>query len=533
MPELTASSPISAEISTSDKPIGTKHITENGVYDVSVYKNANVAVPEPEGNIELTHNEQTYDVADKATATVNLPLQTLTVHPSINDIIIRPSQGYEGIKKLTMTAVTAAIDSNIQPENITYGKSILGVNGSLMPPTIIQKSITVNGTYAAEDDNADGYSEVTVNVPIPAPAEEKAVNFYNYLGELIYGLTFQEALALTEMPPAPDIDGMDFQEWNWSLATVQAYAQNKIRVTVGAIYDTDDHSTRFYFHNEKYTALDELTIGVQMDANTSATIDWGDGTTTTLENTSSLRANLTATKNDYAIASETKIIIVSIHGKIYSLFRQGYQTICFAGNEMLLKKVEVGSDCSTIGEYAFNGSFIFLPNLSAISIANGVVSLGNIWARTLTKLKALCFPTSLSSISGSAPNNYSISILSYAENSPKLGVWDSANSLSWLNLPPLINAINAYAYRYARALTYIYIPKTVSSIGTYAFAGSGLRVVDLSGFEDYSTVPSLENTNAFPGSAIFLVKNQEMLDAFEAATNWSTYAGRYQIKDAV
>lgn len=32
-------------------------------------------------------------------------------------------------------------------------------------PTLITKQITANGTYSAEDDNADGYSEVTVAVP--------------------------------------------------------------------------------------------------------------------------------------------------------------------------------------------------------------------------------------------------------------------------------------------------------------------------------------------------------------------------------
>lgn len=31
-------------------------------------------------------------------------------------------------------------------------------------PTLVQKSITLNGTYDPDDDNADGYSEVTVNV---------------------------------------------------------------------------------------------------------------------------------------------------------------------------------------------------------------------------------------------------------------------------------------------------------------------------------------------------------------------------------
>lgn len=34
-------------------------------------------------------------------------------------------------------------------------------------PTLIEKSITSNGAYIAENDNADGYSKVTVNVGVP------------------------------------------------------------------------------------------------------------------------------------------------------------------------------------------------------------------------------------------------------------------------------------------------------------------------------------------------------------------------------
>lgn len=36
--------------------------------------------------------------------------------------------------------------------------------------TLIEKSITTNGTYNASDDNADGYSKVMVNVPVYMPA---------------------------------------------------------------------------------------------------------------------------------------------------------------------------------------------------------------------------------------------------------------------------------------------------------------------------------------------------------------------------
>ena len=35
-------------------------------------------------------------------------------------------------------------------------------------PTLITKQITENGTYASADDNADGYSEVEVNVDLKA-----------------------------------------------------------------------------------------------------------------------------------------------------------------------------------------------------------------------------------------------------------------------------------------------------------------------------------------------------------------------------
>ena len=47
-------------------------------------------------------------------------------------------------------------------------------------PTLISKSITQNGTYDAEDDNADGYDEVTVAVPassfIPTYTETQIVD---------------------------------------------------------------------------------------------------------------------------------------------------------------------------------------------------------------------------------------------------------------------------------------------------------------------------------------------------------------------
>ena len=45
------------------------------------------------------------------------------------------------------------------------GSLALGSGGGGSEPTLITKNITENNTYNAEDDGADGYSSVTVNVP--------------------------------------------------------------------------------------------------------------------------------------------------------------------------------------------------------------------------------------------------------------------------------------------------------------------------------------------------------------------------------
>lgn len=42
-----------------------------------------------------------------------------------------------------------------------YAKAIVSVN-----PTLVQKTITANGNYNASSDNADGYSGVSVNIPL-------------------------------------------------------------------------------------------------------------------------------------------------------------------------------------------------------------------------------------------------------------------------------------------------------------------------------------------------------------------------------
>lgn len=64
-------------------------------------------------------------------------------------------------------------DIELTENNRTYNVSPFATATTAIPePVLIAKQIAENGTYSAEDDNADGYSEVTVDVPAAIPIDE-------------------------------------------------------------------------------------------------------------------------------------------------------------------------------------------------------------------------------------------------------------------------------------------------------------------------------------------------------------------------
>ena len=136
----------------------------------------------------------TYTPAEMAPAILNLEAgegpainnQDKTVTPTTNQQLITADSGYTGLGIVTVQG-----DTDLIAGNIKSGVDIFGITGTLtadypvlteatnstgitanittieQPLELSVKNITASGTYSANADNVDGYSQVVVDVPIP------------------------------------------------------------------------------------------------------------------------------------------------------------------------------------------------------------------------------------------------------------------------------------------------------------------------------------------------------------------------------
>jgi hypothetical protein len=106
----------------------------------------------PEGELSITENGR-YDVTDKATAIVNVPAivpNLITKEVTVNGTYKATNEGADGYSEFTV--------------NVEGGET-----------TLTTKEITENGTYDPSNDGADGYSSVTVKVATDATATSETV----------------------------------------------------------------------------------------------------------------------------------------------------------------------------------------------------------------------------------------------------------------------------------------------------------------------------------------------------------------------
>lgn len=102
------------------------------------------------------------------------PNQEKTVSASTSDVIVTPDDGFGGLSKVTVNAVTSSIDSDIKPENIKTGVNILGVSGNL--PEFIPESIIVNPTTEQQTITPTPGKTAITNITVSPVTNEIDIN---------------------------------------------------------------------------------------------------------------------------------------------------------------------------------------------------------------------------------------------------------------------------------------------------------------------------------------------------------------------
>lgn len=388
-----------------------------------------------------------------------------------------------------------------------------------------EKMIFPDGFVSVIDGIETGGGSAPVVVEEP---EEKAVNFYDYDGRRLFSYTTEEAAALTELPTPPARDGIQFQEWNWTLAEIKKAKA----ADIGANCTTTDGKTRLYIKIENQARKD-MTINLYQNTAGDISVDWGDGSAAETSDT----AGDISLPHTYDSAGEYTITLTVKVGAKAGLghFSSPYKQILtgsgtnpdadtFSSNvhTNALIRAEIGNDIADIESEAFYGC----ENLESINIPTSIAYI---------KSDAFLDCRRLQWIS----NKHMLMMYNYAltENGLQRAAFGgggyafgSSNAfqknkdLRRAVLPTHYSAIMSSDYNSCTALVEVICNNNIKKIGSMAFFGCySLKKVDLT---RNTEIPTLESYNAFQKTAsdLEILVPAALADEWKAATNWTTYA---------
>lgn len=212
----------------------------------------------------------------------------VVAEPSKSHKTITPSPGYDAVKRVELSAVTANIDENIIPENIKEGATILGVTGVYDGvEDLTLQSKTVNPTSNSQgvdvtyDDNFDALKSVHVN-PIKASMVEGLLPSIIKKGEKVleltgtYGPTSQSKIvypSLNDQTITPD-SGIEFLRQVEVKKVTSGIDSNispgNIREGVSILGIEGNYSGNFIYQSKNATLSTEQDITYVADAGYSA-----------------------------------------------------------------------------------------------------------------------------------------------------------------------------------------------------------------------------------------------------------------------
>ena len=360
-----------------------------------------------------------------------------------------------------------------------------------------------------------------------APGTPGDITFYDYDGTIVTSWTLSELATKTALPDYPSHNGLICQGWNWLLADLKTTNR---KMNVGAMYITDDGKTRIYIRLEEGRTSPMLGVC----PNGTVTVDWGDGTTPdTLTGTDVTTVKWTP-NHAYAAPGEY-VIKLTVDGTMgfYGEFSltSASAILRYSSSDdnrnyvyrSSVQKIEIGNGITSIGNSAFYSCY----SLASITIPNGITSIGNSAFYSCYSLASITIPNGVTNIVDSAFGNCrSLTSITIPNGITSIGdsAFNNCYSLASITMPNGITSVGDSAFNNCYSLASITMPNGITSVGDSAF--KNCRGVAFYDFTACTTVPTLASTTAFTGipADCQIRVPAALVDAWKAATNWSTYA---------
>ena len=402
----------------------------------------------------------------------------------------------------------------------TNADALSSVTVNPIPSSYIQPNGTVNITANGTVDVAQ-YASANVNVSGGggvASVDESDVNFYDYDGTCVAAYTAAEFANLAALPDNPSHDGLTAQGWNWTLADAKTYVAAHGFLDIGQCYMPNDEKTHINIRLNDGRLSPTLGLAI----NGTATVEWGDGTTSTV--TGSSTSTIVNTQHTYPskgvyeikIAVTGSLVILGSNTYLCQLLWSNSTTANInAVYRCAIESVFIGKNVTQLGTSAFNGCtnlvsatvpktltnsiqgrvFYNCIYLKGFTVPSGVTGFNNGAFYACRTCKFISTPKSVTNIATSTINTSGV--FRYA--CPTITTIYSSDfngcvSLQRIAIPTGVTAIQNDSFNGCLMLSTVTIPNTVTSIAANAFNNClGLAEIHFKG----NTPPTLAAATAF------------------------------------